>query len=253
MGTGHGPSLYLPGRSALHRLPPQVKIVAAAVAVLAVVATPAEVFWAFAAHVLVLATVWRIGGIPVRWVAGRAVIEAPFVVLALLLPFGGGEPRVSLLGLSLSVAGLYAGWNIVVKGTLGVLVSLTLAATTPLPDLVLGLQRLRVPSVVITVLTLMLRYLDVIVGEAGRMRLARLSRGADERVLHQVGAVARSVGSLFIRSYERGERVYLAMLSRGWNGSLPTAGHGATGGEWLGSLVAPAVMVAVTSLAWWSR
>ena len=101
------------------------------------------------------------------------------------------------------------------------LTSLTLAATTPLRDLLLGLQRLRAPALVITIATLMLRYVDVIAGEARRMRLARISRGHDPRFLWQVGATARGVGSLFVRSYERGERVHLAMLSRGWTGEMP--------------------------------
>ena len=61
----------------------------------------------------------------------------------------------------------------------------------------------------------MLRYVDVIAGEARRMRMARVSRGHDPRFLWQVGATARGVGALFLRSYERGERVHLAMLSRG--------------------------------------
>jgi cobalt/nickel transport system permease protein len=253
MGTGRGHPLYRPGSSVVHRLPPQVKIVAALVGVLAVVATPREVFWAFAAELAVLVAVWRLAHIPVRWLARRAVIELPFVVLALLLPFGAGTPRVDVLGLSLSVAGLYAGWNILIKGTMGVLISLTLAATTPLPDLIVGLQRLRVPSIVITVMTLMLRYLDVIAGEAARMRVARLSRGGDTRLLHQVAATARDVGSLFIRSYERGERVHLAMLSRGWSGALPIVGRAASATQWIAALAVPAITVVVASTAWWMR
>ena len=79
-----------------------------------------------------------------------------------------------MLGVALSEPGLLGAWNIVVKGTLGVLISLTLAATTPLRDLLLGMQRLHAPALVVTIATLMLRYVDLIVAEAGRMRLARL-------------------------------------------------------------------------------
>ena len=75
----------------------------------------------------------------------RALIEAPFVVLAVLLPFAGAEPRVDWLGPVAVRAGLLGAWNILIKGTLGVLTSLMLAATTPLRDLLLGLQRLRAP------------------------------------------------------------------------------------------------------------
>ncbi|HEY3260061.1 MAG TPA: cobalt ECF transporter T component CbiQ [Pseudonocardiaceae bacterium] len=253
MGAGHVHPLYRPGDSAVHLLPPQVKIVAALLAVLAVVATPREVPPAFAAQLLVLLAIWRIAGIPTRWFATRAVIELPFVVLAVLLPFAGGTPRVPVLGLSLSVGGLYAAFNILAKGTLGVLVSLTLAGTTPLRDLVLGLQRLRAPAIVTTIATLMLRYLDVIAGEARRMRLARLSRGHDPRFLVQAGATARGLGSLFIRSYQRGERVHLAMLSRGWTGVLPGSGHAASTVQWLAALAPAALMTLVAAAAWWVR
>ena len=155
------------------------------------------------------------------------MIELPFVVLAVLLPFTGPDPRIDVLGVALSEPGLLGAWNILVKGTLGVLISLTLAATTPLRDLLLGMQRLRAPALVVTIATLMLRYADVIVAEAGRMRLARLARGHDPRFLWQVGATARGVGALFVRSYERGERVHLAMLSRGSTGAMPPAADGA--------------------------
>lgn len=221
MGAGHAHPLHLPGTSAVHRAPVEVKIVCAVVAVFAVVATPREQFWAFAAYLLVLLVVWRLADIPLRWVLPRAVIELPFVVLAVLLPFAEGGERVDVLGLSLSVSGLLAAWGIVVKGTLGVLVSLTLAATTAPRELPVGLQRLHLPPLVITIVVLMLRYVDLLVDEGRRMRLARLSRGDDPRTIRQIGATARGVGGLFLRAYERGERVHLAMLSRGFTGGMP--------------------------------
>ncbi|MGH3564939.1 MAG: cobalt ECF transporter T component CbiQ [Pseudonocardia sp.] len=221
MGAGHSHPLYLPGSSPVHRLPSEVKIVAAFLGVVCVVATPREAFPVFGGYLLLLACVWAVARIPPGWIARRSLIEAPFVVLAVLLPFSGGAPFVEWLGLTLSEPGLLGAWNILVKGTLGVLTSLTLAATTPLRDLLLGLQRLHAPALVVTIATLMLRYIDVIAGEARRMRLARISRGHDPRFLWQAGATARGVGALFIRSYERGERVHLAMLSRGWVGEMP--------------------------------
>ena len=67
----------------------------------------------------------------------------------------------------------------------------------------------------------MLRYLDILADDARRMRIARLSRGYDPRFLWQVKAFAVSIGALFLRAFERGERVYLAMVSRGYTGRLP--------------------------------
>ncbi len=191
MGAGHAHPLYLPGRSPVHRLPAEVKVVAALLGAVCVVATPRAAFGMFAGHLAVLAVVWGIARIPPGWILRRAVIELPFVVLAVLLPVTGPDPRIDVLGVALSEPGLLGAWNIVVKGTLGVLISLTLAATTPLRDLLLGMQRLRAPALVVTIATLMLRYTDLIVAEAGRMRRARLARGHDPRFLWQVGATAR--------------------------------------------------------------
>ncbi|HEX6360741.1 cobalt ECF transporter T component CbiQ [Actinophytocola sp.] len=225
MSGGHGHHLlHHPGTSPVHRMPAQVKIVAALLSVLCVVATPREEFWAFGLYLVLISTVWAIARVPVGHFAKRAVIEVPFVVVALLMPvFGGAE-------------GALAGWNILAKGTLGVLTSLTLAATTTPRDLIVGLQRLHTPAVLTTIATLMLRYLEVIAAEARRMRLARISRGHDPRFLWQVGATARGIGALFIRSYERGERVHLAMLSRGWSGALPDRGATARPVTWLAGL-----------------
>ena len=69
----------------MHRLPAEVKIVAAFLGMLCVVATPREAFPAFGGYLLVLVAVWVIAGIPLRWIAVRSLIEAPFVVLAVLL------------------------------------------------------------------------------------------------------------------------------------------------------------------------
>lgn len=253
MGAGHAHPLHLPGTSPVHRLPAEVKIVAAFLGVVCVVVTPREAFPVFGGYLLLLAAVWALARIPAGWVARRAVIEAPFVVLAVLLPFTGAAPHVEVgwLGLTLSEPGLLGAWTILVKGTLGVLTSLTLAATTPLRDLLLGLQRLHAPALVVTIATLMLRYVDVIAGEARRMRLARISRGHDPRFLWQAGATATGVGALFVRSYERGERVHLAMLSRGWTGQMPRLSDAVTTRRhWLTGLSPVAVAAALAVTGW---
>ena len=249
--SGTHQRLYRPGDSALHRAPAEVKIVAAVAVVFLIVATPRELVWPFACYAIGLLAVWRWAGIPLRWMAPRLLIELPFVVLALLLPFTGGDPRTEVLGLSLSQPGVQAAWGIVAKGTLGVGVSLTLAATTSVRDLPGGLTRLRVPAMIVTVVTLLLRYVDVLVDEAARMRLARISRGDDPRTLRQASATARGVGSLFLRSYERGERVHVAMLSRGFTGSMPEFGTAAaTRVQWMVACAVVSAAVVVCAVAW---
>jgi cobalt/nickel transport system permease protein len=251
VGAGHAHPLYRPGTSPVHRLPAEVKIVAALLGAVCVVATPRAAFGIFAGHLVVLGVVWTVARIPPGWILRRAVIELPFVVLALLLPLTGPGPRIDVLGVALSEPGLLGAWNIVAKGTLGVLVSLTLAATTPLRDLLLGLQRLHAPALVVTIATLMLRYVDLIVAEAARMRRARLARGHDPRFLWQAGATARGVGALFVRAYERGERVHLAMLARGFDGALPRAAEGAPSRRQWAAGMAPAGAALVLAVAGW--
>jgi cobalt/nickel transport system permease protein len=251
VGAGHAHALHLDRDSAVHRLAPEVKIAAMVVFTLAVVATPREAIWAFGVYALLVAVAAVLGRVPAGWLARRSLIELPFVVLALALPFLGAGERVTWLGLHLSVEGLYGGWNILAKGTLGVLASLVLAATTTTRDLIIGLDRLHCPQILTQIATFMLRYLDVLVGEARRMRVARLSRGDDPRFLWQLRGFAAGIGALFLRAFERGERVYLAMLARGYDGRMPAAWRGAgTAGarQWVAAATLPAA-AAVTAAA----
>jgi cobalt/nickel transport system permease protein len=250
MGAGHAHPLHLDRDSLVHRLAPEVKIVATILFTVIVVATPRTEFAAFAGFLVLLAVVAAFARVPVPWLAKRATIEVPFVLLAVALPFAGHGERVVWLGMSLSVDGLYGGWNIVAKGTLGVLASLLLAATTTMRDLILGLDRLHCPSVFTQIATFMLRYLDVLADDARRMRIARLSRGYDPRFLWQVRAFAVGVGSLFLRAYERGERVYLAMVSRGYAGRLPrTDNDRAPVRQWVVSALLPIVSTGIALIA----
>jgi cobalt/nickel transport system permease protein len=253
VAAGHGPGggtdgLLIPGRSAVHRLPAEVKIVAVVVFVLAVVATPRTAFWAFGIFGLVVGAVAIAARVPLGTLLRRLRIEVPFLAFAVFLPIVGRSPRVDVLGVSLSQPGLWAAWNIVVKGTLGVSASIVLAATTPVADLLRGLERLHLPRALTAIAGFMVRYLDVIVAEAGRMTIARRSRGYDARWLWQARAVASSAGTLFVRSFERGERVHLAMVSRGYGGTMPRLDDRVTTArDWSAALVLPVLAVAVAA------
>jgi cobalt/nickel transport system permease protein len=253
VGAGHAHPLHLDRPSPVHRLAPEVKILATLLFTIVVVLTPREEFRAFGGYALLLVAVAALARVPVGWLAKRATIELPFVLLAVALPFAGHGERVEWLGLSLSVDGLHGAWNIVAKGTLGVVASLLLAASTTMRDLILGLDRLHCPSVFTQIATFMLRYLDILAEDARRMRIARLSRGYDPRFLWQVKAFAVSVGALFLRAYERGERVYLAMVSRGYDGRLPRPETGgATAAQWAQSAALPvaAAGIALVAVLW---
>jgi cobalt/nickel transport system permease protein len=223
MGAGHGRGLGLhyPGHSPLHRAPAHLKLVGLLGFMLVVVATPRTWFPVFAVYLALVVAVIGLSRVPASYLLRRMVVEVPFVVFAVLMPFVATGPRVDVLGVPMSEPGLLAAWALLAKGTLGVMASLTLAATTEPRDLLLGLQRLRFPDQLVQIMGFMIRYLEVVAAEMHRMRVARESRGFNARSPRHWPVLARSAGALFVRSYERGERVHLAMLSRGYTGSLP--------------------------------
>ena len=255
MGGGHAglDALRVDATSPVHRLAPEIKIAATVAFVFGVVATPREAVWAFVIDAVVVLAVIVAARLPGGLVARRMRIEIPFLAFAAFMPFTGGGPRLDGFWLSLSEPGLWAAWNIVVKGTLGVAASVVLAATTPVAGLLRGLDRLHVPRVVTAIAGFMIRYLAIVTGEAHRTHVARQSRGYDPRWLWQARGVAATAGTLFVRSYERGERVYLAMLARGYDGTMPPAlddGAPATS-QWLAGATVPLAAwgAAMTALA----
>lgn len=220
MAGSHHHALVHHGHSWLQAVPAHVKILATFLFVLAVVATPREAVWAFGAHAALLVAVVLASRVPLRHLAPRLLVEVPFVVFAGLLPFVATGPRIEVGPLLLSQAGLWGAWSLLAKGTLGVGASLLLAATTPAPEIVTGLARLRLPAQLVLILGFMVRYADVISRQLQAMRVARESRGFRGGGLRSWPVLASTAGALFIRSYERGERVHLAMLSRGHDGRL---------------------------------
>ena len=221
MGAGHGHRLHYHGHSRIHRASAHLKLVALVTFMLLAVATPISWWPLFVAYAVTLGAVVIASQVPPLYLGKRMVVEVPFVLFALLVPFVGHGPQVEVLGLTVSEPGLVAAAGLLAKGTLGVLASLTLAATTEPDDILRGLQRLRMPDQIVQIMGLMIRYLDVVTGEMGRMLTAMRSRGCDPRSPRHWPALAKALGALFIRSYERGERIHLAMLSRGYTGTLP--------------------------------
>ena len=219
MGAAHGHRLHFHGHSPLHRAPAHLKVAALVTFMLVVVATPLGWAPAFGAYAVLLGVLVALSGVPVPYLARRMVIETPVLVFAVVLPFVATGPQVDVLGLSLSEPGLVAAAGLVTKATLGVLASLLLAATTDPRDLLAGLERLGVPAQLVQIMGFMVRYLDVVTDELGRMKTARESRGFTASNPRHWPVLGRSAGALFIRSFERGERVHLAMIARGYDGS----------------------------------
>jgi len=155
-----------------------------------------------------------------------------------------GDPLATIeigpLVLTISGQGLREFATIALKSWISVQAALLLSFTTPFPDLVEALRRLHVPRLLVAIIGFMYRYLAVLTAEAGRLNRARRSRSAvvegrgGGSVRWRAGVVGGMVGSLFLRSYERSERVYAAMQARGFEGELKTLhGHVATPVEYV--------------------
>jgi cobalt/nickel transport system permease protein len=196
--------------SFIHRLDPRTKFLTTLAFILAVTLTPPHRWQAFVICFAVVAALMALSRVPVLYILKRSLVIMPFVLLVTVF-----VPFFKENGLVLLAA-------ILVKAWLSVLSLILLTATTPVPRLLEGLERLRLPRVMVMVLSFMYRYIFVLVDEVMRMRQARDSRSSGGSRLWQVKTIGRMVGTLFIRSYERGERVYAAMLARGFNGQSRT-------------------------------
>ncbi|MFF5976478.1 cobalt ECF transporter T component CbiQ [Streptomyces sp. NPDC012769] len=251
MGAGHAHKLYRRAHSPVHALPPHAKLAAVFAFVVVVVATPREAMWAFGLYAVLLGVVAAWARVPAGFLLKRLLIEIPFVAFAVLMPFVVPGEQTTVLGVQLSVPGLWGAWNVLAKGTLGVAASVLLAATTELRALLLGLQRLGLPSLLVQIASFMIRYGDVITDEMRRMSIARRSRGFEARGVRHWGVLAKTAGALFIRSYERGERVHLAMVSRGYTGSMPVIDEvAASRAEWTRAAALPGAALLICLLGW---
>jgi len=212
--------------SPVHRLDPRAKIALVAAFAVIVVSTPPPRPMAFVVYAGLLAWGCALARVPVGYVLVRALGVLPFSVLvAVWMPFMADGPTVAVFGgrLHLSVPGLWVFAGVVMKSFLGAASSIWLVSTTPFASLLAALRKMGAPAIVVDLLALTYRYLFVLVGEAMRLRRAAAARGYRPHWLGQAWLIGRLIGRLFMRSYERAERVYAAMVLRGFTGRMPAA------------------------------
>jgi cobalt/nickel transport system permease protein len=214
-GAAHGEAVVAEVRTALHDAAPEVKVMALIVFALSVAFVPRGAWWPFGVDAVVVGLLAAWGRVPVRGLAIRLLVEIPFLLFIVVLPLAAGAEGLALAG------------AIAAKATLVVLATGVLSATTPAPDIVAGLERLRVPPAFTAIGALAVRYLQVVLDELRRINTARIARGDDGRWIWQARAVAQSTGTLAVRCLNRGERVHGAMLARGWDGRMPRVGGAA--------------------------
>jgi len=223
--------LYQAGDSILHELDSRTKLALTLAFILSVSLTPVGA-WPIYVLLLALALSASVASeLGLAFVARRAAVALPFVLAAFPVMFTlKGDALASLrLGdwtLTLTQPGLERFISVALKSWLSAQMAILLTATTSLPDLLLAMRSMGLPRLLIAVLGLMWRYLAVLVDEALRMLRARDSRSGswDGRgggaLFWRARVTGAMAGTLFLRGYERSERVYSAMLSRGYDGTI---------------------------------
>lgn len=222
---------YLQGTSAVHRLDPRFKLLATLAFVLVTTSMPPHagaVFLLLASLALGVALLSRI---PLLEALKRSMVALPFAGMAAVsLPFTQGGRVLwawAPLGWRIAITdqGLLLLAVVVAKAWLSILASGLLVATTPVPDLLAALRVLGIPAVLTSIVSFMVRYLFVLVDEAMRLRTAREARsvGTGGTLIWRARVLGGMIGTLFIRSYERSERIYAAMRSRGFDGQVRTS------------------------------
>lgn len=220
--------------SVLHRLDPRIKAVTAITFILSNALLPDGAWASFLLAWGFLLLAGALSDLGLGYTFKRSFIALPFALAAVTVMFTiPGEP---LLGfhfiawdLTITGPGLLRFVSIVIRSWLSVQMAILLVAVTPFPDLIHALEHLRVPAVLTTIISFLYRYLFVMVDEVMRLMRARQSRSAaaDGRrsggsVVWRARVAGNMAGQLFLRSYERSDRIYNAMLSRGYDGHLRT-------------------------------
>lgn len=223
--THHSLDPYLEGSSVLHRRDSRAKLLSAAALITAIVLTPVGAWVSLGLFLLLVTGLAAATRLPAGRVLQRSSVALPFILpAALFLPFlhGGDVLWQAQLGgwhLTLGLEGLVLAGSIAAKAWLSVLTLAVIMATTRMSDLLLGLEKLRIPRLLVSLFGFMFRYLFVLEDEAMRLKSGRDVRYFSNSAGLGIRSVGYMAGSLFLRSFGRAERVYGAMLLRGYDGT----------------------------------
>jgi cobalt/nickel transport system permease protein len=225
---------YHENESFLHRLDSRVKVVVTVVFILSNALLPDGAWIAFGLSWLFLLFANQLSHLGIGFTIKRSLVALPFALIALTVLFSmPGKPLSSfhflLWDLTITDTGLLRFVSILVRSWLSVQMAILLVATVRFPDLIHALEHLRIPSILTTIIAFLYRYLFVLADEVYRLMRARESRSAavpgkkpGGSVAWRAGVAGHMAGQLFLRSYERSDRVYNAMLARGYAGHMET-------------------------------
>jgi cobalt/nickel transport system permease protein len=247
--------------SPVHRLDARVKLVLVIFFILTSALTP---IGAWPVYLLLLSLILSselLSELGLPFYLKRALLALPFILAALpVLVTTPGETFLSLpYGLNLTLAGLDKFLSIAFKSWISIQAAILLASSTPFPDILFAMRALRLPRLLVAIIGLMWRYIFVIVDEVLRLLRARTSRSAQSdraglrsggTLLWRARVTGSMAGSLFLRSLERSDRIYNAMLARGYDGEVRGLPHPAIRPlDWIAFAIGLAVLLLLLSFA----
>lgn len=237
---------YYHAESPLHRLDPRVKVVLAVAFILSNALLPDGAWSAFGLAWILILSANHFSNLGVEFSFKRSFIALPFAlaaVSAIFMPAGQplAEWTLGPIQLIPTDAGVLRFVSIMLRAWLSVQAGILLVSVTPFPDMIHAFEHLRVPAILTTIIAFLYRYLFVLVDEVMRLLRARDARSASlpglksgRNVFWRAKIAGNMAGQLFLRSYERSDRIYNAMLSRGYQGQLRTLrAHVITRRDWL--------------------
>jgi cobalt/nickel transport system permease protein len=225
---------YHEAESPLHHLDPRIKVLVTVAFIVSNVLLPDGAWPAFAMAWLFIVFLNAFSEVGLGFTFRRSFVALPFALAGVSAIFSiPGTPlaewHIGMWTLAPTDAGLLRFVSIVIRSWLSVQMAILLVTVTRFPDLVHALEHLRVPSILTTIIAFLYRYLFVLSDEVMRLLRARQSRSAAASGQRAGGSVlwrgriaGHMAGQLFLRSYERSDRIYNAMLARGYDGHLRT-------------------------------
>ena len=206
--------------TAVHALHPRAKLILTFVYIACVVSFGRYDVLGAVPFFLYTAIVCALAELPVKTLHRRFLIALPFCAFAGLanllldrhIAFEFGD-----IGITFGLLSLIA---ILLRTYLCVMAVFILISTTPFSGLTRELRRMRMPQIFVTLLEMIYRYIGVLIDEAASMSVACKLRSVKTKgvAMKDMGPFA---GQLALRSFDRGERVYSAMVCRGFGGEFP--------------------------------
>jgi cobalt/nickel transport system permease protein len=225
---------YQAAESPLHRLDPRAKLVMAVLFILSNALLPDGAWAAFGLGWIFLLLANFASNLGVDFTFRRSFIALPFMLVAVSAIFApSGQPlaewRIGSLSLVATDVGIIRFGSILARTWLSVQAGILLVTVTRFPDLIHAFEHLRVPSILTAIVAFLYRYLFVLTDEVQRLLRARDSRSAaipgqrsGGSLFWRARVTGNMAGQLFLRSYERSDRIYNAMLARGYAGQMRT-------------------------------